>query len=142
MRRNKAIYLIDTNIFLRALVKENKKSFDDCVRFLDFVRGGEIIAVTSTLVLAEVNWVLEGFYKFSKRDATDALNGIVSLKHLRVQDSFDASLGVWFYSENKVKFIDAMLAAHIVVQEHDAVIVSYDKDFDKLGVQRVEPRNI
>ena len=41
-----------------------------------------------------------------------------------------------------MKFIDALIASHKSIQEEAAVIVSYDKDFDKLGILRKEPKDI
>jgi len=43
------------------------------------------------------------------------------------------------YSSKNVKFIDAMIASVDQIVSGSWVVVSYDKDFDKLGVKRAEP---
>ncbi|MDP2951206.1 MAG: hypothetical protein Q8N55_02370, partial [bacterium] len=85
-------YFIDSNIFLRVFVKENEKVFQDCLNLLKKAETKQIKVFTSVLVLAEIDWVLEGFYRFSKERALEAIESIFKLKGLRFIDAFDFSL--------------------------------------------------
>lgn len=127
-------YFIDTNIFLRVLVKEDEKSFIDCVNFLEKIKNGKAKGYTSSLVLAEINWVLMSFYKFPKDRVIEALEGVMALKGLKIIDKGDITLAVKLYRQNKIKFIDAMIASLDIVANKSVTIVSYDKDFEKLDV--------
>ena len=51
-------------------------------------------------------------------------------------------MAIELFEMYSVKFIDCLLASSKLVQKGDAVILSYDRDFDKLGVRRVEPKDI
>lgn len=135
-------YFIDTNIFLRVLEFENKKIFEECAKVLELVRGSKIKAYTSTTVLAETVWVLTSTYHESKAKIAKGLSGIIKLNNLKIIDSFDLERTIELFSKYSVKFIDALIATNPKIQSKKCVILSYDKDFDKLGVIRKEPQEI
>ena len=136
------LYFLDANIFLRAFVREHEPSFAECSSILELVQAGRIRAVINTLVFAEVSWVLGRLYGFPKREVVMALNSIVQLKNLSIDDHHDALFGLSLYEQHTVKFIDAMIASHDLVAVSKIPIVSYDKDFDKLGVKRITPSEL
>lgn len=135
-------YIIDSNIFLRTLIKEDEKTFSACFHFLEQVKQKRVKALTSSLVLAEINWTLVSFYHFAKEQSVKGLQSIIHLKNLKIIDAFDIPLAIKLYELNSVKFIDALLASHVLVAKGKAKIVSYDKDFDKMKIPRVEPHQL
>lgn len=68
------------------------------------------------MVLSEIAWTLLSYYKFSKPEVVKALRGIVNLRGLSIIDKFQ-------FSKNWI-------------------IVSYDHDFDKIDIKRMEPGQI
>ena len=46
------------------------------------------------------------------------------------------------YEQNNIKLTDAFIASHPKIQSKEMIVVSYDKDFDKLSVIRKEPGEI
>lgn len=132
-------YFIDTNIFIRILELENQKMFDECSKLLKLVKDSKMKAVTSGEVLSEIVWVLSSSYKESKAKIIKSLKGIVGLNGLKVIDEFDLEYALRKYEEKNVKFIDSLIASNPKIQSKKMVVVSYDKDFDKLGVKRLEP---
>lgn len=135
-------YFIDTNIFLRALVREEQKTFTECVSVLNVIRQKRLLACTSNLVLAEVVWTFERYYLFSKEEAIRALLSILHTKNLAIWDAFDPLSASQFYRDKGVKFVDALIASHALFQRANTFVVSYDHDFDKLGIPRKEPGEI
>ena len=133
---------IDTNIFLRTLINDNEKLFNECVGFLELVKNGEIKAQTSCLVLSEVSWTLSGFYNSGKDKVIESLYSIINLKNLKFNEKFNSSFGVQIYEQNNIKLTDAFIASHPKIQSKEMIVVSYDKDFDKLSVIRKEPGEI
>lgn len=132
-------YFIDTNVFIRFFVTDNRNMSEDCIAFIEGVRDGHISAGTSSLVLAEIQWVLGGFYAFGKTDVVAALGSVAPF----VSPAFYAPqplMAVALYEAHAVKFIDTLIASHPDIARGAVTVVSYDKDFDKLGVTRVEPR--
>ena len=55
---------------------------------------------------------------------------------------FDISVAISLYAAQSVKFADALIASHPLLRQGKLIVVSYDADFDKLGVKRVEPEAI
>lgn len=143
-KRNKEVktVFLDTNIFLRVIVKEDEKSFRECTELLASVKSGERKACTSTLVLAEVSWVLGSFYKFPKPEVVLALSGILSLKNLIVDDKYDTLTAISLYERHSVKFIDTLLSTHHLVFRKEVPMVSYDKDFSVLPVKWLRPEEV
>lgn len=135
-------YFIDSNIFLRVLVPENRTSFLECSAVLRRMSEGAISVVIDTLVFAEVSWVLGRLYKFPKHEIVTALNSMIQAKHLIIDDRHDVARGLFLYARHNVKFIDAMIGAHDLIALDGVPIVSYDKDFDKLGIKRLEPKDV
>lgn len=135
-------YFIDTNIFVRILEFEDQEIFDECSKLLSLVKNSKIGACTSTTVLAEMVWVLSSVYKESKTIISKSINGILKLNNLEIRDEFDISKTMDFYSDHTVKFIDALIASNPKIQSKKMAVISYDKDFDKLGVKRLEPSDI
>lgn len=131
---------IDTNIFLRVLVKGNDdKVFNDCCRLLEKVKFKKFHGYTSSLVLAEINWTLGSYYSLPRQDAAEALQGIINLKNLGITDNFNASYAIALYKETNIKFVDCLIASIKEIRIGNIPVVSYDKDFDRIGVRRLEP---
>ena len=135
-------YFIDTNIFLRFLIKDAPSPNQACIDFFKAVKSNRLQAACSDLVLAEIAWTLNSYYKFPKQQIADSLNSIRHLRGVLWSNRFDTSLALQLYQENNVKFIDSLLSSIPQIQSGRWTIVSYDHDFDKLRLNRLEPQQI
>lgn len=133
---------VDSNIFLRTLTGESGDKFRDCQSFLAMVKEGQIQALTSSLVLAEVTWVLLKVYKFPKEKVLVGIHSILSLDNLNFIDEANQNLATQIYEAHSIKFIDALIASNPKIQNKEMTIVSYDDDFDKLNIIRKEPKEM
>lgn len=132
-------YFIDTNVFLRVLIKENPEFFNSSVKLLEKIKKGTIKAVTSSIVLAEIGWTLSSFYKFEKETIIRSLKSIVNLHGLAIEDEVNWLYALDFFGKKKVKLIDCLIASRKEIRERKWVVISFDQEFDKLGVKRLEP---
>lgn len=135
-------YFVDTNIFLRVLELEDQKIFNECSNLLKLINNSEINAYTSNFVLAELVWVLDSSYGESKSKITKSIDGILKLNGLKILDDVDTFKTLELFSKKSVKYIDALIASNSEIQSKKMTVISYDKDFDKLGVKRIEPSDI
>lgn len=135
-------YFLDSNIFLRFLVGDNRKMLGECLALFDSIKRGKIDAVTSSVVLSEVVWTLGSLYKYPKSKIVDAVKGILGFPELKIVDGSMILIALEIYQNNSVKFIDALISSVKEIYNRNWVIISYDKDFDKLGVFRKEPSQI
>lgn len=132
---------LDTNIFLRFLVEAKGKQFRECVRLFELVESGQIKGVICSVVVLEIYFTLRSFYGFSFEKCGQILSRVLKLKNLKIRDDFDYSQALDLFLETKIKFADCLIAS-LGFLKKGGWLVSYDKDFDKLGVKRIEPREI
>lgn len=135
-------YFLDSNIFLRFLTGDNPKMFNECLSLIENIKAGKINAFTSNLVLSEVVWTLGSLYKFPRIRIIYAIRGIVGTPGLKICDGYMILAALEIYENSSVKFIDSLIASIYEVYNRKWIVVSYDKDFDKLGVIRKEPSQI
>ena len=104
---------VDTNVFLRFLTNDDPaKAKRAEALFQDAVRG-KITLVTSLLVIAEIVWTLESFYKLKKQDIAAKLEKILNTPNLECPQAplLFAALDLYVY-EN-IDFIDAYNAFYM-----------------------------
>jgi len=135
-------YFIDSNIFLRPIVKDDLAKVKECERIFEKINKGEIKAFTSNLVLAELIWTGKKVYGIEKTELIKVIRGILDLRNLKIVDDFNSRLALAIYEKYPIKFIDALIASNPKIYKKEAVVVSYDKDFDKIGIKRKEPSQI
>lgn len=136
-------YFIDTNIFLRYFTDEQSgKVFKDCSLVIENIKLKKILAVTSHLVIAEIAWTLPTSYGSGKNQVLKVLKAIETLNGLKIENTFDTGVANGLFEKHSIKYIDALIASNPQIQAKKMAIVSYDKDFDKLGVIRKEPSQV
>ncbi|HLD04034.1 MAG TPA: PIN domain-containing protein [Candidatus Dojkabacteria bacterium] len=132
-------YFLDTNIFLRFFVKEDETSFHNCFRVIEKIQNNKLKAITTNLIIAELVWVLKSYYRLDKKEIIMFISAINSLNGLKLQDKFELPLSISYFKNHTVKFINSLIASIPQIQNKKWSIISYDKDFDNLGVKRFEP---
>lgn len=133
---------LDTNIFLRVLIADERRMHLECKSLVAKIAAGSLQAVSAHLILAELQWTLASFYQFPKEQVVQALESVIALDNLKFVNDFEATLAVSLYRGASVKFIDAIVASQPEIRAGRLSVVSYDRDFDKLGVKRLEPAEI
>lgn len=136
------IYLIDTNIFLRTFIKENPDTFSDCSHFLQLVKRNKVEAVTTGIVLAEIVWTLSFRYKVPRDQIFRRLDSLINLHGLKIIDQYNYRAAADLFAVSSAKYVDCLLATIDEVAKGLWAIVSYDKDFDKLKVKHLEPKEV
>ena len=135
----KEIPIIDANIVLRFLTNDIPKQADRCTGLLKRIESGLEEAWLPDLVLADIVWTLEKFYKQPKQRIQELLIPILELKGLRHNNKKISKLAFQLYVEKNIDWTDAFVAAQMITQKK-CEIYSYDGDFDKVdGINRLEP---
>jgi len=119
---------VDTNVFIYAVTAH--PHFGEIARsILERIEGGEA-AMTSTLVLCEVAWVLEAMGRLS--DIKSTLEKILSYKSLEVVefDGNDLLMGANNMVIHNVDFNDGVNVAIIM---RKGVSEAYSNDYKHLG---------
>ena len=135
----KEIPIIDANIILRFLTNDIPKQADRCTGLLKRIESGLEEVWLPDLVLADLVWTLEKFYKQPKQRIQELLIAILELKGLRHNNKKISKLAFQLYVEKNIDWTDAFVAAQMITQKK-CEIYSYDSDFDKVdGINRLEP---
>ena len=98
---------IDTNLFLRYLTDDLPTQANAVEELLRQAASGEILLVTNCLVIAELVWTLESFYKLAPEVIQDQIFAILNTPGLQIEDSDILFQSLLWYIEKKVDFIDA-----------------------------------
>lgn len=135
-------YFVDTNIFLRFLVKDHEDMYRECYQIIKMIKNEDLQVKISTLILSEIVWVMVKTYGFKKQEVIERVESILNMKNCSFTEDFNRGIALQMYKRNNIKFIDAMIASHSKILDKEMRIISYDQDFDQLDVERVEPSEL
>lgn len=131
-------YFIDANIILRLLITEDKDMSKKSLDILEQIENQRFYGNINSLVIHEILYVLDKIYKVPREDIVKDITKIVSINNLKILDITKESLMKILnkYSKSKLDFADILYNQICIDNNFD--ILSYDKDFDKLDVSRLE----
>lgn len=117
---------LDANIFIRYLTNDDPVKADRVEQLLDSAVAGNEKLITTEMVIAEVVWVLESFYKLDNRAIGPMIKAILATPGLEVINGPLVEKAVDRYLIQNIDFIDGYVVA--VMQRHNVTeIFSYDK---------------
>ncbi len=134
MTGRKIKIVLDTNILVRIFVADIKKQTRECLRLLKFLKEekSKFRVYIPQIVALELAWVLGGkYYGFSRQKISLILTSLMT-ENFQIAHKIDLKKGLNIFKKYNVKFGDAIIASADVVWKEGAIIVSYDKDFDKI----------
>ena len=130
-------FLLDTNILIRWLTGDDPVKARATERLFKQAAKGQVILQWSEPAIAETTWVLESAYDLPRSTIMSLLESVLSAPGILVDHPERVAGALALYGSHDIDFADAYLAAQ--AQEMNLPVLSYDTDFDKLPVQRIEP---
>ena len=131
------LVLADTTLFLRYLTNDVPAQAEAVETILQHAARGEISLVSTGLVMAEIVWTLESFYKQPRKRISDMLLAILNTPGLEVVDGdLVSQAAVWFADKN-VDFIDAYNAAWMSRESVTTVCTFDRRHFERFGGLKV-----
>lgn len=128
------MYLIDTNIFLEILLKQEDK--EDCKDLLNKIAEGKINAVVTEFTVHGI----EGILTEDSSALEKFLVNITSLVNLKVVGTdLKEEKQILELSKSMEMDFDDTLQYTVAKRENAEAIISYDTDFDKTDLERKEP---
>ena len=126
------IFLVDSNIFLEGLLEQEKSN-----QVNSFLKGNRLNTISiSDLALFSIGIILS---KLKKKDVfTFFLNDLI-IEWIEVLSLDKPALKEVIDNSNKfnLDFDDAY--QYTIAKNYDLQLVSFDKDFDKTDIKRIEP---
>ena len=101
---------VDSNIFLRYLLKDDEKQFTQAETWIERARRGELTLMVGPPVFFEIAWTLK-HCKFHKEDIITALASLLATPNLIVSDREIAMEAVEMARDTGIDFSDCYVAA-------------------------------
>lgn len=118
---------LDTNVVVRYLAQDDDRQSPIATRLFSKLTR-ENPGFVSSVVLAEVSWVLTRAYRMSRDALSDLVEGLLRSTELRFESAESAwrALGV-YRSGNSVEYADALIAESAALAGADKT-VTFDRD--------------
>lgn len=124
-------YYIDTNFFLRFLLKDNLPQLKTVREYFSKAKSGTIKIVCLTEIILEIEFVLRKVYKYQKTIISQFLLYILNISYLEFVDKKILYESLKMYQKQSIDLVDLIL--YFKAKINKAEILSFDKDFDKLN---------
>ncbi|MDT3698243.1 MAG: PIN domain-containing protein [Thermincola sp.] len=129
---------IDANIILRYLTNDVPDQAMRAEKLLKRIDEGTENVFLPDIILADIIWILEGYYKQTKENIREWITAILSLQGLAFSDKDMALEALDIYVDKKTDWSDAFTASQML-QREITEIYSFDKHFDRIdGIARIE----
>lgn len=125
----KKIFL-DTNVWLRFLLQDEKQQAEDCVKLIELVETGNFRPYTSAIVLLELQYVLTVVYKIAREAVVEDIEIILGMRGLVLVEKTNFGEAFRIYRQLKIKLADCLVATAL---PEKMTLCSYDQDFRKIS---------
>jgi len=123
---------VDTNVLVRLLTKDDRDQAKRAAKLF----GENEIFIPKTVML-ETEWVLRYAYGIDKSDILGAMQRLIGLSNIKMEDSQAVSLAVSWYADG-LDFADAL---HLASSRDAERFATFDKSFLRNAGQ-VSPMNM
>jgi predicted nucleic-acid-binding protein len=131
---------VDTNIFLRYLTNDDPAKARRAEALFKRAVSGKVQLETSLLVVAEMVWTLESYYKLQAEEIADKIGKILNTPNLKCEDSFLILQALDLYVTKNVDFIDAFHAVWLKDVGRTRIVTFDRKHFRRIDwLEVVEP---
>ncbi len=134
---------LDTNVILRYLTRDDEVRAEACYRLFQRVKQGQEELVVCEAIVTEVVYVLSSVrapYRLSHEEIRARLLPILTLRGLKLPQKNVYLRALDLYASSPfLDFEDALTVCHME-QRGITELVSYDRDFDRIGgIRRIAP---
>jgi uncharacterized protein len=124
---------VDTNLFLRYITNDIPAQADSVELLLERAGAGEVALVTNSLVISEIVWTLESFYRLPRPAVREQVLAILNTPGLDVVDSDLVLQAINWHVEKNISYGDAYNAAWLTALGIHSVYT-----FDRKHFARIE----
>ena len=130
--------ILDTNVIVRFLIGDKNEKFEGVFNFFKSIEKGKIGVELKLIVLFQTIFVLKSYYKVPKDRIANAMIGLLELNGLKIKEKRIVERMLELWGSNNIEIVDAYLIA-ILEKDSGNILYSYDSDFDKFEINRIEP---
>jgi predicted nucleic acid-binding protein len=126
---------VDANVVLRLLTGKPEAQARASAALMARADAGELRLRLCPLVVAEVVWVLTSAYDVPPAQVAAVLSSFLASGGLVVEEGMLLISALAEMAEQRVDFVDAYLA--VKARLSGAPVATFDRDFDRIGVERL-----
>ena len=130
--------LIDTNVIVRFLTADENPKFMGVYRLFSRLEDNLEKVELKALVFFQTIFVLISFYKVKREDICNIMVDIISLPGIYMEKKTLYKRTLEIFRTENIEIIDSYLLA-CMEQHPDSRLYSYDQNFNRFGINRVEP---
>jgi uncharacterized protein len=124
------LLILDTNAFLRFLLNDIPDQAEEVSKILVKAKAKKIEIFIPQIVIFEIEFALDKYYKFPKREVVDKLEVLLSTPYLKIQDVDIFKESTVLFKDKNIDFIDCFLACS--AKQRNCALFTFDKDLKKL----------
>lgn len=121
--------LLDTNIWIRYVIRDNEKQYDTVINLIRANEEGLIQIYSSSIVFLEISYVLKNIYHFKFEEILEVLHSITQTKGITIIQGTDVELALIYFEKYRVKFTDCLIAGQL---KEKIILTTFDKEFKKV----------
>lgn len=122
---------LDTNVLVRLLTNDDPKQVRLARKALDLALAEGKTVWVSLVVLCELAWVLQGLYKYDKKQIITALDALLKFSGIEVQSPHLVKKTLDVLTGSAADFADVLLGL-LSVDAGAAYVLTFDKKASKL----------
>ena len=130
--------LIDTNVIIRFLTADENPKFKGVYKLFSRLEDNLEKVELKALIFFQTIFVLKSFYKVNREDIYSLMIDIISLPGIYMEKKALYKRTLEIFKTENIEIIDSYLLA-CMEQHPDASLYSYDENFKKFDIHRVEP---
>lgn len=121
--------VLDTNSYLRFLLNDIPEQADKVSQLFVKAKAQDLEIFIPQIVIFEIEFALDKYYKFPKTEVTDKLRVILATPYLKIQDVdiFDEAL-ILFNNKN-IDFVDCFLLC--AAKSKNSSLFTFDENLSK-----------
>ncbi len=125
LKRNTVI--IDANVVLRYLLKDDEDLFKQANKIFEEIFTGKKKAYILQSVIAEIVYVLKGVYDVDKEEIAEVLTELLKSKNIKTQDKQAVIDALNLYANKNLDFVDCLICAY----RDNYSVLTFDKKLNK-----------
>lgn len=126
MRKEEDRAVIDTNLLVRYLTEDDPDKAQSVETLLIKAGKGEIKIVIPSVIIAELIWVLESYYKMETGEISQLVGSILNTPGIDTQDKNILREALKIYEKKGTDFVDAWIV-EFARERNIKTIYTFDK---------------
>jgi predicted nucleic-acid-binding protein len=131
--RNMVKKLVDTNVILRYLLRDDEDLFQKAYAILEKARTGEERVIILESVLTECIYVLLKVYKIDRSTIAEKLRGLLYYKGVVNPDKKDLVDSMDLFGQTNLSFVDCLLSAR--AKNNALPLITFDESLQRFSKQ-------